>query len=526
MSDERTIKPNAPADFTPQLGDYKTLQPFRYWCQKVLPLVYDDSLSYYELLCKVVDYLNKTMEDVETLHVDVTSLHTAYEELQSYVNNYFSSLDVQQEINNKLDQMSSDGTLLAIMIPTITNTTNEWLSANITNPSNPPLDKSLTIANSAAEAKATGTLCMRYKSTLTGDVSSAEVGTYTVDKNTNTGLPDNMVEQYGWLICFSVNAEYMLIEDGSAIRIWVGKPNSWKSITDTTLTLSNVPADSKTTGSLCMRYKGALNGAVSNAEVGTYAVDKNTNTGLPDSMVAQYGWLICFSVNKLYILIESVGYPTLWIREGVNWFKLNNSLENKKIAFIGDSITEYNQTATSNYVTYLQTISKVIVQNLGLSGSGFARYYDTNRNYINRLSNINQDTELLCVSGSFNDLESGLPLGESTDVGGTQTVCGYINQFFDKAETDYPTLKICCYTLNYWNFSNLTPALNYINALKTICSRRAIPFKNVTEMCNIRPWISGNSNAYIYNNDGTHPNSKGHALIYPIIRDFIESIMF
>lgn len=111
MIDERTIKPNAPSDFTPQLGVYKTLQPFRYWCQKVLPLVYDDSLSYYELLCKVVDYLNKTMEDVETLHSDVTSLHTAYNELQSYVNNYFSTLDVQKEINNKLDQMANDGTL-------------------------------------------------------------------------------------------------------------------------------------------------------------------------------------------------------------------------------------------------------------------------------------------------------------------------------------------------------------------------------------------------------------------------------
>ena len=111
MSDERTIKPNAPADFTPQLGDYKTLQPFRYWCQKVLPLVYDDSLSYYELLCKVVDYLNKAMEDVETLNSDVTNLHTAYDELQSYVNSYFSTLDVQEEINNKLDSMAKDGTL-------------------------------------------------------------------------------------------------------------------------------------------------------------------------------------------------------------------------------------------------------------------------------------------------------------------------------------------------------------------------------------------------------------------------------
>ena len=102
---------------TPNLGEYTELTPFRYWCQKVLPLVYDDSLSYYELLCKVVDYLNKTMHDVETLHGDVVNLHTAYVELQSYVNDYFDNLDVQKEINNKLDKMASDGSLSAIIAP-------------------------------------------------------------------------------------------------------------------------------------------------------------------------------------------------------------------------------------------------------------------------------------------------------------------------------------------------------------------------------------------------------------------------
>lgn len=111
----RTIKPNDPANFTPELGDYKTLQPFRYWCQKVLPLIYDDSLSYYELLCKVVDYLNKTMEDVETLNTDVNALHTAYENLQNYVNSYFDTLDVQEEINNKLDDLVRDGTLTKLI---------------------------------------------------------------------------------------------------------------------------------------------------------------------------------------------------------------------------------------------------------------------------------------------------------------------------------------------------------------------------------------------------------------------------
>ena len=108
MSSRGIVKKDT-ANFTPALGEYKDLQPFRFWRQKVLPLVYDDSLSYYELLCKVVDYLNKTMEDVDTLEGDVTGLHEAYVKLQNYVNNYFSTLDVQTEINNKLDTMAKNG---------------------------------------------------------------------------------------------------------------------------------------------------------------------------------------------------------------------------------------------------------------------------------------------------------------------------------------------------------------------------------------------------------------------------------
>ena len=105
MSDiKRTIIPNDPADFTPTREPQIPLQPFRYWCQKVLPLVYDDSLSYYEMLCKAVDYLNKTM-------VNVNILITDFEELQSYVNHYFDNLDVQEEINNKLDELVESGKL-------------------------------------------------------------------------------------------------------------------------------------------------------------------------------------------------------------------------------------------------------------------------------------------------------------------------------------------------------------------------------------------------------------------------------
>lgn len=131
MSIVKSITPQAPADFTPEVGSYNSLKPFKYWCQKVLPLVYDDSLSYYELLCKVVDYLNKVLSDTNTLANDVSALHDAYVKLQEYVNTYFSSLDVQEEINNKLDTMVEDGTLEKIFGGTIKLWDNSFNSSQI-----------------------------------------------------------------------------------------------------------------------------------------------------------------------------------------------------------------------------------------------------------------------------------------------------------------------------------------------------------------------------------------------------------
>ena len=41
------------------------VKPIRFWSQKVLPLVYDNSLSYYEVLCKVRDKINELVEFVD-----------------------------------------------------------------------------------------------------------------------------------------------------------------------------------------------------------------------------------------------------------------------------------------------------------------------------------------------------------------------------------------------------------------------------------------------------------------------------
>lgn len=44
---------------------------FKFWCQKVLPLVYDDSLSYYEVLCKITEILNEVIDQTNDLEAEL-----------------------------------------------------------------------------------------------------------------------------------------------------------------------------------------------------------------------------------------------------------------------------------------------------------------------------------------------------------------------------------------------------------------------------------------------------------------------
>ena len=104
-----------PANFNPEMSVIKDLKPFKFWCSKVLPSVYDDSLSYYELLTKVLRYLNDTMESVETLNGNVENIYNAYLLLEDYVNNYFETADFEAMVNARLDEMAIDGTLTRLI---------------------------------------------------------------------------------------------------------------------------------------------------------------------------------------------------------------------------------------------------------------------------------------------------------------------------------------------------------------------------------------------------------------------------
>lgn len=67
------------------------LKHFRWWCYHVLPLVYDDSLSYYEVLCKVVDYINKLIDQDRIFADEIENLKRELAVVQDWINNFDTS---------------------------------------------------------------------------------------------------------------------------------------------------------------------------------------------------------------------------------------------------------------------------------------------------------------------------------------------------------------------------------------------------------------------------------------------------
>lgn len=116
-----------------------------FWCQKVIPLVFDDSLSYYEAICKfmqklneVISALNNNAECIDELQgkyiilqnnfnaLEVkweefkteittrqdnfeTTINNEFTSFKNYVENYLNNIDVQSYVNIKIDELAESG---------------------------------------------------------------------------------------------------------------------------------------------------------------------------------------------------------------------------------------------------------------------------------------------------------------------------------------------------------------------------------------------------------------------------------
>lgn len=97
--------------------NYKNLCPFKWFVLQNFPFIEADfdAITNWQLFCKLGEEMNKIIEKVNQAGEQTENLTNAFIELQNYVNNYFENLDVQEEINNKLDEMAEGGELAEII---------------------------------------------------------------------------------------------------------------------------------------------------------------------------------------------------------------------------------------------------------------------------------------------------------------------------------------------------------------------------------------------------------------------------
>lgn len=103
-------KPN-PADFTPTIPEFPKIGTYQPIYGKFDLTTYVQGASDYEIMAFLVQCYNATLKgysEVTQLSKDIV---TAYNQLQTWVNTWFDNLDVQKEINDKLQEMYENGSL-------------------------------------------------------------------------------------------------------------------------------------------------------------------------------------------------------------------------------------------------------------------------------------------------------------------------------------------------------------------------------------------------------------------------------
>lgn len=113
--------------------------PNHIYVPKIVPLVYDDTLSYYEFLCKVLNKMNEAIESLNALGVRVDDLEAAVEQLQNIIDGMDDRLTT---VENGLSTAQGDIRDLQTAVGNINgaintiNTTIEGLQRDTTNNTN------------------------------------------------------------------------------------------------------------------------------------------------------------------------------------------------------------------------------------------------------------------------------------------------------------------------------------------------------------------------------------------------------
>ena len=233
------------------------------------------------------------------------------------------------------------------------------------------------------------------------------------------------------------------------------------------------------------------------------------------------------------VILQEGEEPSLPINDKITTaFKTDEGYFNKKWAVVGDSITEKNFRSKIHYHDYIRSELGLIVENMGVSGSGYKAREGENVAFYQRVSNIPTDVDFITIMGGVNDVLTSQPIGEVTD-STADTVCGCINKTIDNVYVTHPLAQIGLITpvpgADY-NPANTNNGLALLSEkIIEIAKLRGLPSLDLYHSSGLRPWNSVVNKALFSTTespagDGLHPNDQGHKFFYRKIMEFVKTL--
>ena len=215
-------------------------------------------------------------------------------------------------------------------------------------------------------------------------------------------------------------------------------------------------------------------------------------------------------------------------------------LKNKKINFLGDSITEGHGTSGKSkiYWSLIGQNEGAIVRGYGIGGTRFAKQTKPSDNplfdldFCTRAKDMDPDADVVVVFGGTNDFGHGdAPIGKPEDRT-NETFYGACHQLFSTLIERYPQAVIAVMTpLHRANEDNpcgdrkpnaVGTLLDYVRIIREVAELYALPVLDLFATGGICPRFACHREAFAP--DGLHPNDAGHEIIARKLTAFLKSL--
>ena len=470
----------------------------------------------------------------------------SYKDLYNFINTYFTNLDVQKEINSKLDNMSKTGELSTLLKnfvkinqPILVNNKENMVDTSalyiLASDGFVYYYNGSTFVASSMKYNAPINAYENHSHSIKFNIDDIKsIGSFTVNPNSLIGLVLENVNDYYWS-CYCITP--VVYNNTDVIQYLIGLPleNTDKppafyyrySLLGDFTKFNRSSAHSNNVKDYYVSHFREKYNIEDIKSIGSFTVNPNSLIGLVLENVNDYYWS-CYCItpvvaNNTDVFQYLIGLPlentdkppAFYYRYSLlgDFTKFNKILQNKiskKVCFCGDSFTYVS--FVKSYVAFLNEYGCCEGVNYGIPGSNPETWLEKHEN------DIIDGYDVYFIAFGLNGLD--IPNGNFND-NTNDTYCGQMNILIDKIYNKCPTARIIIWCMDGWFPEARSNAFKQVadykgcefysmKADKNIPVRLNGKFTNV--LPNLSPDIVNLKNKALKLSDD-HPNEKAQKML-------------